>query len=152
MVMTYGCNNKIYSVDMMFSYLNIYEHPIVKVKVEDFLPTLTYQGWGNPIKNIMYSANDVINNPTNKKYENDYKRIQDANLKYPIIIHNGYIVDGVHRLAKAYLTKRKTLNAYIFDKQLMNKFMVNKKRDYEKVKGMNTYEYIQMFNERFCAK
>lgn len=66
--------------------------------------TLSYPGWGNLRKDRAYSANDVLKNP--QKNREDFVRIKEADLKFPIIVYAGAIVDGVHRLARCVLEKR----------------------------------------------
>ena len=150
MVQTYSSNKKIYSVDMMFSYLNLFSYPVTTIDIKKYLYTLDFKGWGDPSKNIFYSPMDVINNPNNKEYANEINRIKEADLSYPIIADSKHIIDGVHRLTKAYLNGNKTLKAYIFSKQLMNKFLINNKGDWNKVNKIQTYHYIQLFYQRFC--
>lgn len=147
MVQTYSDNNKIYSVDMMFAYIHVFEHQITTVDTMDYSDTLKHKGWGNPNKKILFSPLDVLKNP--KLYESDMKRIKKANLSFPIIIHNGNIVDGVHRLTKAFLKNKKHLDAYIFDDSLMKKFLINNKGDWNKVDNMNTYDFIVKFYQEF---
>ena len=148
MIQTYSNNKKIYSVDMMFAYLNIHKHPIINVPISKLLDTLEYKGWGNPSKNIYYSAIDVIKNP--KKYKNEINGIKKSNLKYPIIMDEKHIIDGVHRLSKAFLQDKKYIKAYIFDKNLMKKFLINNNGDWDKVYNLQTYEFIQLFYKKFC--
>ena len=148
MVQTYSNNKKIYSVDMMFAYLNIYKHPTTSVPVSKLLNALEYKSWGNPSKEKYYSPNDVIKNP--KKYKNEMDRIKKANLKYPIIMDEKYVIDGVHRLSKAYLRDKKYIKAYIFDKKLMKKFLINSKADWNKVDNLQTHDFIQLFYKKFC--
>ena len=150
MVQTFSDDKKIYSVDMMFAYLDLFEYPIVNFEVKKLLHTLEYKGWGDPAKNIYYSPNDVLNNPNNKKYANEIKRIKEADLSYPIIIYKNNIVDGVHRLTKAHLENKKTIKAYIFKSPLMKKFLIDDKKNWKKVSNIELYEYIQLFNKRFC--
>jgi len=100
------------------------------------------KGWGEG--NI--SVNDVLKNP--KKYKDDYDRINNANLKYPIIMDTkGNIFDGVHRYIKLKLLNKKTTKAYIFDDKLLNKFIVNKTGDYNTKLEIN--EYIELFYKKF---
>lgn len=59
---------------------------------------------------------EVIQNP--KHYPNHYQRILKADLTYPICIaksKNGkwFVLDGTHRLAKAYIDNLKTIKAKI---------------------------------------
>jgi glutaredoxin len=150
MVQTTSIGKKIYSVDMMFAYINIFTPKYVEVKVNDYIFDLDYKGWGNPEKNISYSPKDVLENP--KKYSEDYLRIKNAELNYPIIIINGNIVDGIHRLTKAYLLNKKNIKAYTFDGKILNKFLINKNGDWNKVNKLNIYDYIELFYKRFIKK
>lgn len=134
---------------MMLSYLNIYKHPVSKIITKDYLDTLYYPGWGDPIKNIHYSAMNVIDSP--RKYADEFTRIKKAKLSHPIIISSdGNIVDGVHRLSKAFLQNKRTLNAYVFDKVLMKKFIIGRHGEWDKIEKMPYYRLISLFFERFC--
>lgn len=45
----------------------------------------------------------------------ELKRIEGADLQYPIILHpTGWVMDGYHRIAKAYLVGHKTIRAVRF--------------------------------------
>ena len=117
---TYSDNKYICSVDMMLSYLNNYKHPVSKITVKDYSHALYYPGWGDPSEKIYYSAIDVIDSP--RKYVEEYTRIKNAKISYPIIIaSNDNIVDGIHRLSKAYLQNKRT---FLF--MLMKKFIISK--------------------------
>lgn len=116
MVKSYSDNDAIYSIDMMFAYLKNNKHPITKINVSDYVDTLKYPGWGDPVSNIKYSAFDVIEN--SDKYPKEYNRILNADLSYPIIISDNNIIDGVHRLSKAYLEKKKKLRHIFLMKNL----------------------------------
>lgn len=148
MVQTYSDNKFIYSVDMMFAYIYFNKPKYQLIPVNDLLKTLEYDGWGDPIKNIKYSALDVINNP--KKYKDDFNRIKKADLSYPIILsYDNNIVDGVHRLTKSYLEKKDNIKAYKFDKNTMKKFIIGKYGEWNKVDNMNTYNFIILYEKRF---
>ena len=108
MVHTYSDSKNIYSVDLMLAYINIFKPNdlIISIDISNYLTTLEYKGWGDPKTKTFYSPLDVINNP--KKYRDEYNRINEANLNYPIIISpNGHIIDGHHRIIKAYLLGKK---------------------------------------------
>jgi len=147
MVQTFSDDKKIYSVDMMFAYIHIYKPKYKKINVEQLLHTLDYKGWGNPKENIYYSPKQVLENP--KKYKDEIKRINEANLKYPIIVYDNNIVDGVHRLTKSCLINKKTIKAYIFDKEIMKNFLIDKNKDWNKVDKMQIYNYIELFIKKF---
>jgi len=148
MVFTYSDNKFIYSVDMMFAYIGLKKTKYVKKKIKDLIKNLDYKCWGKIDKNQRYSPLDVLENP--KKYKNDFKRIKDANLDYPIIMHGNYVVDGMHRLTKAYLKKKKDIKVYMFDTKLMHKFTIAKIGQWDKIDKVQLYEYIMMFYNRFC--
>ena len=149
MVQSYSDNKYIYSVDMMFAYIHFHKLKSIKQKInKNMLEKLDHEVWGNPIKNIKFSPNAVLINP--KKYRKDYDRINDADLQYPIIMdQDGNIIDGVHRLTKAVLLDKKYINAYIFDKKLMKKFIIAKKDQWDKVEEYKIHEYIILYVERF---
>ena len=55
--------------------------------------------------------------PTIKKVLEHHGKILRADYSFPIIISaNGYIMDGIHRICRAYLEGRKTIPAVRFEK------------------------------------
>ena len=144
---TFSDGTKIYSVDMMFAYINIFNPPSSKMELGRLTKSLEWKGWGDPAKKQYYSALDVINNPTNKKYKDEIRRIKNANLRYPIIVHGTNIVDGVHRLTKAHLAEKKYIKCYEFSSALMKKFLL--KGNWKKVDRLSTFDLIKIFYERF---
>lgn len=147
MTRTYSTNGKIYSVDMMIAYVSIFKPEYKKVDLKDFINVIDYKGWGDPITKKMYSPSDVINNKRN--YKKEYERIKSANLNYPIIISNDQIIDGVHRYIKAYMSGKKTIKAYVFPQNLMNKFIINRNGNWKIVDSMEISDYIKLFYKRF---
>jgi len=140
----------IYSIDMMITYINIFKPKAVYVDVNKLLPNLEYKGWGDPTTNIKFSAMDVLNKPNTKRHKEDYNRINDANLKYPIILDaKNNIFDGIHRLAKAHLSKKK-IKACIFTQQKMSNFILDKNGNYNKVFKLQSYDLIELFYKKFC--
>ena len=154
MQQTYCNNNNIYSVDMMFAYINIYKPKSKYIEISTLQKTLEYDCWGIPEKNIKYSPMDVLANPNKKMYKEEIERINNANLKFPIIIEeNGHhVVDGVHRLVKASLQKNIKIKAYVFSKEEMKKFLLSRKKDWNKINNLKIYDYIKLFYEKFCIK
>ena len=147
MPQTFSDDKKIYSVDMMFAYINIFKPKYTKIKIDQLLHNLEYKGWGDPKNNLFYSPKQVLENP--KKYKDEIKRINDAELKYPIIVYNNNIVDGVHRLSKSYLLNKKTIKAYIFDDNTIKNFIIDKNKDWNKVDKIQIYNYIELFIKKF---
>jgi len=143
----YSINKKIYSVDMMITYINIFKPKIKQVETMPLFGALENKLWGDPRKNNFYSPLDVIRNK--KKYKNEMKLIQKVDLKYPIIISNRGVVDGFHRLAKAYLTNKKKIKAVFLSDEQMELFLINKRGDWDKVSSLRVYDYIKLFHDRF---
>ena len=71
----------------------------------DELLKSTGRTWGSG--KSRFGWKDVLSNP--KKYPDHIKRIDTADLKQPILVHNGIVVDGIHRLVRAKREGKKLL-------------------------------------------
>lgn len=144
----------IYSVDMMFAYINLFKKDlkIHKVPLDSLKPILAADCWGATGEEV-YSPFDVIakSKKIPKKYlKDELMRIKQANLSYPIIMFEDMLIDGVHRLVKAtMMNKSDTINAYKFNKKLMKKFILDNNLNYEYVNKMNNYDFMELFYKRF---
>jgi len=139
----------VYSVDMMMAYVNLFKHPVVKIDISELLPQLILIRWNNSA--LLDVLKDLNKNQTH------YKRIMDADLSYPIFVReNNDLIDGAHRLCKAILTGKKTINAYVFNKSLMKKFIIHEgftadhKVDNAGASKKELYEILMLFHKRFC--
>lgn len=142
MTRTTSIGKNVYSVDLMFAYINIFKPKATKIILSDINYDTNVKGWGDSD----ISVNDVLKNP--KKYKDDYDRIINANLKYPIIMNTkGIIFDGVHRYIKSKMLNRKSINAYVFDDKLLKKFIINDKGNYNIKLQVN--EYVELFCKKF---
>ena len=73
-----------------------------KLEIKNLLSQLKIKDWSN------FSPIQIVENKNISP--NDYKRIINADLRYPIIINEKHkIIDGMHRLAKAYLKNKKKI-------------------------------------------
>jgi len=127
----------------MFAYINIFKPKAIKINLNDIKYDMDAKGWGDGD----ISVNDVLKNP--KKYKDDCDRINNANLKYPIIMDTkGNIFDGVHRYIKSKMLNKKSIKVYIFDDKLLNKFIVNKSGNYNA--KLEIDEYIKLFYKHFA--
>ena len=142
MVQTFSDDTGTYSVDMMMAYVHLFKPTPVVIRVDDFKRTLTFKGWDDE-RGRRFSANDVLREP--EKYPGDAKRIDEADLKYPVFVAKGFIVDGVHRLAKATRQGKETLKAHVFDRDTLRKFNI-------KYHKLEIYDFIVLFHKRFCRK
>ena len=151
MVNTFSDDKKIYSVDMMFAYVNIFKPKTINVKLSDLTKHLEDNCWCDPEKKVnKLTPLMVLDNPT--KYKNHMKRIKEANLKYPIFMYNDWIIDGMHRITKAKLEGKKSLKAINFSKNIFKKFLINSKGEWNKAVDLKEYELIQLFYKKFCNK
>jgi hypothetical protein len=117
------------------------------MNVDDLLHNLEFKCWGDPAKGIEYSPYNVLNSPN--KYQWEIDRINNSNLKYPIIIYKNNIVDGVHRLTKAELLNKKSIKVLVFDDDMMKYFLIGKRKDWSKVDAMQLWDLIALFYKRF---
>jgi len=90
-----------------------------------------------------YSAIDVLENKD--KYKKDYEMIKESKLNYPIIIYKSKVIDGIHRLAKAYMKGIKKIKAIKLNDQIMKTFILDKKGNYQKALSHNIHTLINMF-------
>ncbi len=150
MKQTFSDNKIIYSVDMMFAYIHLFKPEFEKIKISELLYHLDFDLWGD-VRNIKYTPKDVLANPI--KYEIEMNKINNSDLKYPIIIYKKYnklmIVDGLHRLTKSFMLNKKTIKTYIFDFELMNKFIINRNKDWDMVDNIPIYKCMEIFYTRF---
>jgi len=148
MIQLYSFKKNIYSVDMMIAYVRNKKPQEIHVRVEDFVPELNQNIWGNPSKGIRYSPMSVILTPTSNP--NEYDRIKKANLDFPIIIsENGNIIDGAHRACKAYLDKIEYIRAYMFGPDLIEKFLIDKEGNWGRANKIPIHDFIVTYTNRF---
>ena len=143
---------KIYSIDMMIAYIDIFSPKYETVNMSEMESYLNAKIWYDSEKKIYYSPKDVLNHPkkdTDKFLQHHMTRITNSNLKFPISIYKDEIIDGYHRLTKSYILNKKTIKVFIFDDKIMNKFVVNAKKDYDYVNNLRLYEYIKLFIKNF---
>lgn len=142
----YSNKSTVYSVDLMFVYLNRHKHKVTEINVDSLIDQTKYKGWFHGRKKI--SPMNVINNP--KLYKEHMKRIKDADLSFPIIMNKGYIIDGMHRLMKSIAEGHETISAYVFDAKLMKKFKIGTIKDFNIHDfHLEEYELIEIYLDRF---
>jgi hypothetical protein len=58
------------------------------------------------------------------KDSEEYQRILAADLSYPIIITGSRIIDGVHRVSRAFLEGRSNIQTYMIDKEILDLYRI----------------------------
>ena len=129
----------------MFAYLNTHKHPVIKLSLDIFVPQLNEIVWGG------WSPMTVIEKIGMKKYQENAEQIKAADLSYPIIVTEKHvIIDGYHRLAKAYLEGKKDIKVNVIDDALLRKFLLVKGMDFAKLNSLAIYDILELWNKRFC--
>jgi disulfide oxidoreductase YuzD len=146
-------NKKVYSTDMMIAYADIFKPKETKQNVSQLFDYIKSQNaWSNDNGDV-YSPQQLLNDPSNKKYQEDFKRINASNLKYPIIIiktkSDFSVANGYHRIVKAKQLGKKEISSLIFDVQTLEKFYLGQEKDYEQIISMPVFELLILFVNRF---
>jgi hypothetical protein len=90
-----------------------------QINIDELLWQFDYPIWATkpPDEIFNLSPNEVLKNP--KKYQQHWSRINKSDLSFPIhtIWNKNYLVilDGYHRLAKAFLSEQKTISAFMLE-------------------------------------
>jgi len=93
------------------------DEPITELNMNELLWNLDLPFWEEEkIDDWNLTLREVIQNP--ERYSNHHQRILKADLSYPVCItksKNGkwFVLDGTHRLAKAYIDNLKTIKVKI---------------------------------------
>jgi hypothetical protein len=87
--------------------------PVEKMKILELSWQFDYPFWHSSLERYVITPNQVFKNPN--RYKEQYERIMNSDLSHPIDIMRNKkglweILDGLHRLAKAYLLKYDTVN------------------------------------------
>ncbi len=107
-----------------------------QVQVNDYVHLLSYPVW-QPIKPI-----DVLMFP--KEHPEHYTRIKKANMKYPILVNGDNIIDGIHRLCKAYINKQSKISARVINNETLKKAQFRLLADNEKNRRANVVGLWQL--------
>jgi hypothetical protein len=101
-----------------FNKLWGFDVPVTKVNIKDLVWHFDYPFWDEIVDDWNLTPWEVIKDPN--LHKNHYKKVLESNLKYPIDLMENegrlQILDGLHRLAKAYLKGDKFIKARIVPK------------------------------------
>jgi len=120
---TFTDGGETYNVDLLIDHVDEENMKSEDIFMSDLEHHLNNNIWGEHPK--VLTPRMVIDNPKkNKEYKDHYKRIKDANLDKPILIResNGVVIDGAHRISKAYLNEKESLPAILISDELLHKF------------------------------
>ncbi|MDO8504853.1 MAG: hypothetical protein Q7S36_03295 [Candidatus Liptonbacteria bacterium] len=98
--------------------------PIVDFEIKDLVWNFDLPLWGKDGESWNLTPWDVINEVPGSASQR--RRVENVDMKYPILIikkkDNWLIIDGVHRLVKAYLNGQQVILAKIIKKDLIDKY------------------------------
>lgn len=147
------CNGYgIYSVYMMIKYFKYNKYPISALYVSSLEKNLGYECWGDNHNNGKKYSPKTVMEEASPLFEYEKKRINQSELKYPIIICDGYVIDGMHRLSKAFSYKHTIINAYVIDNDLFSKFLLSIDLSDKGIKTVENYnqQYLDdLYNLKF---
>lgn len=86
-------------------------NPVVSVPLSGLAAQLESREWGE------YGPKDVLNNP--EKYPEEMEMIRSVDLDCPIFIYKNIVIDGNHRLARAFMDGAESIRVkFITDEQM----------------------------------
>ena len=111
---TYSHDDKDYDVDKLIEITK--DCDVKEEKVSKFKKNLNEEMWSDSEDNKI-SLQDVLDDRS--KYKKESKGIKDVTFKNPILVWKNDIVDGNHRLAKAFDEEKETIDViYVTDGQM----------------------------------
>jgi hypothetical protein len=116
-----------YNVDLLIDHVSDHDMKVEDISVSDLEHHLDNNIWETSPKTL--TPRMVLENPKkNKEYKDHYKRIEDANLDKPILIKESddVIIDGAHRISKAYKDGIDSLPSIKISQDLLDKFRIDK--------------------------
>lgn len=148
----YSDGEYIYSVYLMVRYIQLFKPNVQIYDTSVLFPHLAEKYWNCGLYNI--SPIEVLGDTNRSLYHtHHFEKIKKCDMKYPIIIdQNKYIVDGMHRLAKAYMNQDKNISTYVFDNALLRKFRIGRVNDIRCAQKMTKHTLERIFYRRFLKR
>lgn len=98
--------------------------PVIDFEIKDLIWNFDLPLWGKDGEGWNLTPWDVINNVPGSASQR--KRVENIDMKYPILIFKKndkwLIIDGAHRLVRAYLDGQQTILAKIISQDLIEKY------------------------------
>lgn len=140
---TYREGDRIYSVDMLIAYVNLAKVHESNVFLSTLMKQLDKRVWGK------WSPNEVLAKRTGE----DWKRIVNADLAFPVILSpDGTVLDGYHRVAKAIYEGMSSIKAIFVDDETMEKCLLTSDGDVGKVQDWPVHAMITTFVKGFFER
>ncbi len=119
---TYEAGDDVYSTDLAIRWANEYGVP-KDIPVSRFSDAINQYSWVDANENPV-TPQMVLDDRHNPAYKEHVDRLERADLRYPILIHDGHIIDGFHRMTKAILKGYKTVKGVVIPDSVFKKLYV----------------------------
>jgi hypothetical protein len=135
---------------MMIAYFTVFSRPAIQMSTRELEENMDFESWN--VGGVPVSPRRVME--YKDLYSDEHKRIEDADLRYPLIVcpretSGYYIIDGMHRYAKAYADKNALVDAYVMHEELLEKFKISDSSDYANFTEPSIHQLIVLFDSRF---
>ena len=150
MTTTFAREGKLYSVDMLIAYVNIFKPGVIQIPLISLSRSIEKPCWKEPSTGAILTIQEVLDDP--EKYPDHSRRINNADLSYPVIVSRNYgMLDGKHRLAKAVRDKQDTISAYLVSNEVIEKCVIHGGPDDWDIiqQQLKPYQLIALFHKRF---
>jgi len=138
-----------YSVNMFWWLIKDCNVPSKQYRLNIFKKILTKKMWGDPSTGKWWGPKEVLTQPD--KYKEDYKRILEADLRYPILITEKLeVIDGNHRITKSFLEHKGSIRARIIPKRFLKELIVFKttRNVFDKLGEMNVSDVKKLYSKK----
>jgi len=135
-----------YSVNMFWWLIEECCVPSEKYKLNKFKHVLTDKMWGDPYTGKWWGPTQVLKDPT--KYKEDYDRIKNADLRYPILMTEKFeVIDGNHRITKSFMERKKSIRVRIIPRKILKELIVHKttKNVFDKLDAMDMKDVRKLY-------
>ena len=161
---TFSNEKYVYSVDLLIKFLqdtrlkHYYNIKTSRTLISQLIRNLDFKCWSSDSEKKQFSPNDVLANPS--RYPDHYEQIFKSNLRYPIVTScdkkltsnvckSIYVIDGMHRLAKAVYLKKKYITTYHVNENLLHLFKIKDIRINKVLKKLTDKNIDDIFNDIF---
>lgn len=149
-------NYNTWSVYLLIRYVSHFAPHVLVIDMKSLMYCLDSKSWME--NGVLITPREVIDKKVESKTHMD--SIKKCELKYPIIMDQfGNIIDGNHRLAKAYMKGAKTIKVHLIDESIFSLCRIGdgqnpeSYKSFEKLNALMTRKVLDcVFKVRFLKK
>lgn len=117
-------DDSVYDVTLLWSITT--DLPVTLVSVDALKHALSETWWSNEDGTKNVDPQQVVYSPRTCPW--NARRINEADLSFPILLYKGLIFDGLHRLAKCILLGYDTIPAVVMTNEIVQKAFISDKQ------------------------